>query len=154
MTLQALGTEMVATSVLTILHLLSAVCHHQRRATIPDGQWNLSTVSAFNILEGLNFMLINIDKLMDEIIKDYDEIISDDLEERFIATYNDNKNLSEAIEQVNNQVSDDIPFPANTIKRLMVMSASMAIVNYHYQLREKLLESNIDIGDMETRNDL
>ncbi len=81
-------------------------------------------------------------------------MISDDLEERFITAYNDNKNLSKSIEQVNNQISNDIPFPANTIKSLMIMPVSMAIANYHYQLREKLLEFNIDIGDMETRNDL
>ncbi len=99
-------------------------------------------------------MRINIDKLMDEIIENCNEIISDDLEERFITAYNDNNNLSKSVEQVNNQISNDIPFPANTIKSLMIMSASMAIANYHYQLREKLLEFNIDIGNMETRNDL
>jgi len=137
-----------------MIFLLSVVCHHQRWATTPNGQRSLSAVSAVNILERLNFMRINIDKLMDEIIENCNEIISDDLEERFITAYNDNNNLSKSVEQVNNQISNDIPFPANTIKSLMIMSASMAIANYHYQLREKLLEFNIDIGNMETRNDL
>ena len=80
-------------------------------------------------------MQIDIGDIMDEIAKSYEEILSDDLEKRFIAAYNDNKNLSEAVEQVNNQISDDIPFPLNTIKELMLGSTSIAIVNYHYQLR-------------------
>ncbi len=57
--LQALEISLTAAFALVMIFLLSAVCHRQRWATIPNGQRSLSAVSAiFNIRLKLMYILL------------------------------------------------------------------------------------------------
>lgn len=90
---------------------------------------------------------------MNDVIKECEEAIDEHARKYLHEMYSNTNDLFKSIEKTNDRFSNDVPLSANFIKSLLLLSTVIAVSNYHYQLREKLLEFGIDIGFMHSDND-